>query len=315
MFIDEAYIQVEGGNGGTGRAAFFPGIKTGPSGGDGGKGGNVYVLAKKNLADLYKFTDARKYKAQDGKVGANFRRTGANGEDLTVYVPVGTLFIDQETKESFEIADVQNPVLLAKGGYGGKGNAKFSTPTNRSPKIAQPGKPGQERRFKMVLKLIAHFGLIGLPNAGKSSLLNELTSANVKTAMYPFTTLEPNLGVFNDRIIADIPGLIEGASDGKGLGVKFLKHIEKVEVLLHCIAADSTDIEKDYKTIVEEIKNYNDSLLEKNHIILLTKTDLVDEPTFKKCITKLKKYKKEIIPVSIYNPEQFSLLKEKIAKI
>jgi GTP-binding protein len=285
MFIDEAFIQVEGGKGGTGRASFFPGLKTGPSGGDGGKGGNVYVLAKRNLADLHKFVENRKYRAKDGQVGANFKRTGANGEDITIHVPVGTLFIDQETKESFEITDIENPVIHAKGGYGGKGNAKFATPTNRSPKNAQPGKPGQERTFKLVLKLIAYYGLIGLPNAGKSSLLNELTAANVKTAMYPFTTLEPNLGVFNNHVIADIPGLIEGASEGKGLGFKFLKHVEKVEVLVHCIASDSADIIKDYKTVMNELTQYNEDLASKRQIVLLTKTDLVDQKKEKQLLS------------------------------
>lgn len=315
MFIDEAYIQVEGGTGGAGRASFYPGFKTGPSGGDGGKGGNVYVLAKKNLADLHKFVENRKYRAHDGQVGANFKRTGATGEDITVHVPVGTLFIDQETKESFEINDTENPVLLAKGGYGGKGNAKFATSTNRSPKNAQPGKPGQERRFKLVLKLIAYYGLIGLPNAGKSSLLNELTAANVKTAMYPFTTLEPNLGVFNNHVVADIPGLIEGASEGKGLGFKFLKHVEKVEVLVHCLASDSADILKDYKTVMNELEQYNTDLASKKQIILLTKTDLIAESQQKELIAKLKKLNKNVLPVSIYNIEQFDSLKKALAKV
>lgn len=309
MFVDEAYIKVEGGTGGSGRAAFFPGIKTGPSGGDGGKGGNVYAVAEPNMVDLYKYTSVRLYKAGDGQVGANFRRTGADGEDLIIKVPKGTLFIDQETNESIEI-NTSEPVLLAKGGYGGKGNAKFATPTNRSPKTAQPGKKGQEKSFKLVLKLIAHYGLIGLPNAGKSSLLNELTAANVKTAMYPFTTLEPNLGVFNNNIIADIPGLIEGASEGKGLGFKFLKHIEKVEILLHCVAADSVDILNDYNTVIKEIEQYNAELLNKDQIILLTKTDVLDESKQNELIKKLQVYNKKVLPISIYNPTQFEALKK-----
>lgn len=314
MFIDEAYIQVEGGTGGTGRAAFFPGVKTGPSGGDGGKGGNVYAVAEPNMIDLYKYSTVTKFRAGDGVVGANFKRTGAHGTDLTIKVPVGTLFIDQETKESFEITTGE-PVLLVTGGYGGKGNAKFATPTNRSPKNAQPGKPGAERRFKLVLKLIANYGLIGLPNAGKSSLLNELTAAQVRTAPYPFTTLEPNLGAFNNSIIADIPGLIEGASEGKGLGIKFLKHIEKVEVLIHCIAADSEDIIKDYETVIAEIGRYNAQLLKKKQIILLTKTDLIDEKKQKDILKKLKKYNTLVLPVSIYNPEQFNTVKETLTKL
>lgn len=309
MFIDEAFIEVEAGNGGTGKAAFFPGVKTGPSGGDGGKGGNVFVVAEKNMVDLYKYSTGQKYKAQDGGSGANFKRTGAYGSDLIIKVPVGTLFINQETQESFEV-NTSQPVLLATGGYGGKGNAKFATPTNRSPRNAQPGKPGEIKRFKLVLKLIAHYGLIGLPNAGKSSLLNELTAAQVRTAPYPFTTLEPNLGAFNDKIIADIPGLIEGASEGKGLGVKFLKHIEKVEVLIHCVASNSEDIVADYKTVIKELKEYNESLLEKKQIILLTKTDLIDEKEQKKLITKLKKFNPQVYPISIYNPQQFDTVKE-----
>ncbi len=314
MFIDEAFIQVEGGTGGTGRAAFFPGVRTGPSGGDGGRGGDVFVEAHPNMIDLYKYSTVAKYRAGDGVVGANFKRTGAHGTDLTIKVPKGTLFIDQETKESFEI-NSEEPVLLVSGGYGGKGNAKFATPTNRSPKNAQPGKPGQIRRFKLVLKLIANYGLIGLPNAGKSSLLNELTAAQVRTAPYPFTTLEPNLGAFNDKIIADIPGLIEGASSGKGLGIKFLKHIEKVEVLIHCIASDSEDILKDYKTVIAEIGKYNKELLKKKQIILLTKTDLIDEKKQQQLEKKFKKYNPEVYLVSIYNPEQFNNLKELLKKL
>lgn len=310
MFVDEAQIIVKGGNGGDGTVSFFPGAKTGPSGGKGGKGGDVYVVGERNMVDLYKYISVKKYKASDGKRGENFQKEGASGENIILKVPIGTVITDIETNDTFELLEPEKPYILAHGGKGGRGNMSFATSTNRSPKNFGEGEKGIQKQYRLVLKLIANFGLIGLPNAGKSSLLNELTAAKVKTAMYPFTTLEPNLGVFDKYIIADIPGLIEGASKGKGLGIKFLKHIEKVQVLIHCIACDSKNSIEEYETVIKEMSEYNEELLSKKKVILVTKSDLVDKTNLENTIKKLKKYNVPILAISIYNPEQFDDLKK-----
>ncbi|NTU74212.1 GTPase ObgE [Candidatus Roizmanbacteria bacterium] len=245
MLIDEAYIVVRAGKGGDGKVSFFPGAKTGPDGGRGGEGGSVYARVNRTISSLNHYVKQKLFVAEDGKVGQSFQKTGADGDDLILDVPVGTTFINLETQEEVELMNEGELVPLCRGGWGGKGNMQLTNARFTAPRRAEKGKPGQEKKFKVLLKLIADFGLIGLPNAGKSSLLNELTAANVKTAAYAFTTLEPNLGAFYNRVIADIPGLIEGASSGKGLGTKFLKHIEKVQMLLHCVAADSADMMRD----------------------------------------------------------------------
>lgn len=310
MFVDESFISVQGGRGGAGAVTYFPGLKTGPSGGNGGNGGNVYVQGDKNLADLYKFASTTRYTAQDGKAGDNFNLHGHKGEDLILKVPVGTLLTDSESDFVIEVNDTESVQLLAKGGRGGRGNAHFMSATQQSTKRSLPPRDGQKRHLRLVLRLIADFGLIGLPNAGKSSLLNELTSANVKTAMYPFTTLEPNLGVFGNTVLADIPGLIEGAAHGKGLGIKFLKHVEKVPVLLHCIASDAENLVEIYQTIVKEMGEYNEELLQKPQIILLTKTDLISPQELQDKLKQLQKLQPTVLPVSIYNPQQFAALQD-----
>jgi len=309
MFIDEAVITVSAGAGGPGKVAFFPN-KRGPSGGAGGHGGHVFLKGHANMTDLHPFVNKQVYSAEDGVSGETFERSGAAGEDLILRVPIGTHVVNEKTTETFEISDSTTQVLIVRGGMGGRGNSAFVTSTYQTPRHAEPGEPGESVTLRLVLKLIADVGLIGLPNAGKSSLLNEFTNANVKTAAYPFTTLEPYLGVLEKLVIADIPGLIEGASKGKGLGVKFLKHIEKVGVLFHCISSESADVLKDYETVIREMKEFNPKLLEKKQIILLTKTDLIDVKTQKKLIVKLNNTKHEVYPVSIYNPDQFLKLKK-----
>ncbi len=300
MFIDEAEITVKGGDGGAGKVAFFVN-KKGPCGGNGGKGGDLYFIASSNVTDLKKFTEVTLFKAEDGQVGGSNRRVGRKGKDLYLSVPVNTMIIDKETDKEIALTEIRSTILVCRGGNGGLGNDSFKTPTHRTPRKATPGQKGVEKKITLILRLIAHFGLIGLPNAGKSSLLNELTNAHAKIADYPFTTLEPNLGVIDGRIIADIPGLIEGASIGKGLGIKFLKHIEKVSLLLHCISVESENIEKDYATVVEEISKYNKSILLKKSIILLTKSDLISQEEIKEKIEILKKLNPAAIPVSIHD--------------
>lgn len=309
MFIDEVILKVKAGNGGDGAVAFFP-MKKGPCGGPGGRGGSVFVRGNNQMADLHRYAGQAVMKAENGDKGMSFRKNGKNGEDLFLDVPVGTLLIDTESGFELEINDNKKDYLIAKGGVGGKGNSSFSTPTHQVPREFEKGTVGEKKTYNVVLKLIADFGLIGLPSAGKSSLLNELTAAKVKTAMYAFTTLEPNLGVLESKVIADIPGLIEGASKGKGLGFKFLKHVEKVPILLHCIAADSKDVEKDYQTINQELGSYNKKLLDKKQIILLTKSDLLSEDEMTALIKRMKKYRSEVLPISIYNPNQFDNLKK-----
>lgn len=309
MFIDEVSIKVKAGNGGRGASTFFP-MRKGPSGGPGGNGGSVFVEADPQMADLHKYLGAKEYKAENGQSGQNFRKNGRDGEDLILKVPIGTLLTDRETGYEIEVNETGKQYLLARGGNGGRGNASFASPTHQVPHEYEQGTPGQKKSYWTVLRLIADFGLVGLPNAGKSSLLNELTAAKVRTAMYAFTTLEPNLGVFELSVIADIPGLIEGASQGKGLGFKFLKHVEKVPVILHCIAADSPDIEKDYRTVMHELESYNPEVAEKEQTIILTKTDLISEKKQKELVKKLTQFQKEVLSVSIYNPEQFEKLQQ-----
>ncbi len=309
MFVDEVTIKVKAGSGGRGAVTFFP-MKKGPSGGPGGNGGSVFVEADPQMADLHKYLGAKEYKAENGQPGQSFRKNGRDGEDLILKVPIGTLLTDQETGFEIDVNEPGKQFLLARGGSGGRGNTAFATSTHQVPHEYKKGTPGQQKKYRTVLRLIADFGLVGLPNAGKSSLLNELTAARVRTAMYAFTTLEPNLGVFEASVIADIPGLIEGASQGKGLGFKFLKHVEKVPVILHCIAADSPDIEKDYQTVMHELTSYNPEVAEKEQTIILTKTDLVSEKRQKELLKQLSQFQKQVLPVSIYNPDQFEKLQQ-----
>ena len=289
MFIDEVEVVFQAGNGGDGRASFFPGARSGPDGGNGGDGANIYVAVSSDLSLLNKFQGKKLRKAEDGQMGGKNRKSGRSGEDLTVLLPIGSIITDLDTKETVELNGLNKKILIVKGGTGGRGTHDLASPSLTTPVHAEPGKPGQKRRLKIVLKLIADFGLIGLPNAGKSSILNELTRANVKVADYPFTTLEPNLGVMGKKIIADIPGLIEGASSGRGLGIKFLKHIEKVKMLLHCLSAESEYLDADYRTVRKEIMTFNPDLAKKPEIILLTKADMVSDKDLEKKRKILKK--------------------------
>jgi GTP-binding protein len=309
MFIDEAIITVKGGHGGAGKVSYFV-KKGGPSGGNGGNGADVYAVLNNNIKDLKKFISIGSYPAESGMPGGINRQFGKNGSDLLIHMPGGTTIINRETNVEVEL-NADNPkILLAKGGRGGRGNDALKSPVYQTPKKSEPGVEGEKIEYKLILKLLADYGLIGLPNAGKSSLINMLTAANVKTAAYPFTTLEPNLGEFNRKIIADIPGLIEGASGGKGLGIKFLKHVEKVNLILHCVPCDSANIVHDYETVIKEIKQYDKRILEKKQVILLTKIDLVTEKEMKEKMKLLKKYKLPILPLTIYDESTLEPLKK-----
>lgn len=285
-FVDEAVITIRSGNGGRGcvsfrREKYIP--KGGPDGGDGGRGGNIVFRASTRLNSLIDFRFQQLFKAQDGEPGRGRNQTGKDGRDVLIDVPVGTLVLEEDS--GHVLADLQREdqeVSILQGGRGGKGNQHFATPTNRAPRKAQPGIPGQQLRVRLSLKFLAHIGLIGLPNAGKSTILSRLTSARPKIDSYPFTTLIPNLGVidFEDQktlTVADIPGLIEGASQGRGLGHHFLKHIERTSLLLHVM--DITYVPKgevleDYHIVRGEIEKYHPSLSQKDQIVLVNKMDL-----------------------------------------
>jgi len=289
MFIDQAKISVMAGNGGHGvvsfrREKYVP--KGGPDGGDGGKGGDVIIQTDPNLHTLLDFRYRRRFKAQSGKHGQGANKTGRSGENLIIRVPKGTLIKELDTEEVLaDLVEDNQQVIVARGGKGGRGNARFATSTNQTPRNAESGEEGESRQILLELKLIADVGLVGLPNAGKSTLLSRLTAARPKIADYPYTTLSPNLGIVRYKeqlsfVIADIPGLIEGAHNGKGLGLDFLRHIERTKVLAFLIEYTSPDIFQDYQVLRNELNRYNPELLKRPSLIVLTKIDLEmdDEP-------------------------------------
>lgn len=308
MLIDEVTIEVEAGKGGDGmvsfrREKFIP--KGGPDGGDGGDGGDVILQCEPNVHALTFFNTRKKFKAEDGERGKPKKMHGKNGEDLFLQVPPGTLVFEKKDSEFSLAADLvakDQIIAIAKGGKGGLGNVHFATATHQTPREFKPGSRGENKILKLELKLLADVGLIGLPNAGKSTLISVVSSARPKIADYPFTTLEPNLGVVvcddYNFIMADIPGLIEGASKGRGLGDKFLRHIERTKIILHLIDANSQNVKRDYQTIRKELGEFNPELLKKKEIIALTKIDTLSAADLEKRIAALKFTNREIIPIS-----------------
>ncbi len=296
MLIDRAEITIRGGHGGHG----MPNKFKGPDGGNGGNGGSVFIKTSSNINLLNQFSEKDLFIAENGSMGGKNNRSGKQGSDIEILLPAGTSVIEKDTgKVILELTKPDERILICRGGRGGFGGT-----------TGTPGTRGEEKKVILSLKLIADFGLIGLPNAGKSSLLNELTNAKAETANYPFTTLEPNLGVFEDKCLADIPGLIEGASSGKGLGIGFLKHIEKVSVLLHCISCESGDVLKDYETVRGELDKFGFDLTKKPEIIILTKTDLVKTEDVQKLVKKLSKLVNKILPVSIHDYKSLEQFKK-----
>jgi GTP-binding protein len=286
VFIDSAKIHVKAGDGGNGvisfrREKYVP--KGGPDGGDGGNGGSVYIVADRNLTTLLDFRYAPHYKAERGAHGQGSHKTGLSGNDIIIKVPCGTLIKDAETGEVLgDLTEHGAKLLVAKGGKGGRGNQHFATPTNRAPRYAEPGEPGEERTLELELKLLADVGLVGFPNAGKSTLISVLSAAKPKIADYPFTTLEPNLGIvryqdYKSFVMADIPGIIEGASEGKGLGLKFLKHIERTKVLAILLPANSPDLKREYNILMNELKKFSPVLAEKPKVVVISKMDIAPE--------------------------------------
>ncbi len=328
MFIDSAKIAIKSGDGGNGcvsfrREKYVP--KGGPNGGDGGKGGSIVFVADHSLATLIDFRYRRIYKAQNGMHGMGGDKTGKNGADTIIRVPCGSMIKDAITGELLaDLIKDGDTYIAAKGGKGGRGNTWFATATNQTPRDAEPGRPGQEYEIQIELKLLADVGLVGLPNAGKSTLISKISAAKPKIADYPFTTLQPNLGIvkykdFQSFVVADIPGLIEGAHLGKGLGIRFLKHIERTKLLVFLIDATLIDYKakktEDYDILLNELKSYDVQLTKKPRIICFTKIDaLTDEQ--KKALSKIKfskgKQKYTILKISAVSGENIPKLIDEI---
>jgi len=289
-FIDYVKIFFRSGKGGAGSPHLHREksiLKGGPDGGDGGRGGHIILRGNKQYWTLVHLKFRKHIFATSGMAGASNTKTGAYGHDVVVDVPLGTIAKDGETEEViFEITEDGQEKILVQGGRGGQGNVHFKSPTHRTPRFAQPGEDGKEAWYILELKVLADVGLVGFPNAGKSTLLSVVSAAKPKIADYPFTTLVPNLGIVEYRdmqsfVMADIPGIIEGASEGKGLGLRFLRHIERNSMLLFMVPADSKNIHDDYKTLVSELEKYNPELLDKKRILAITKTDLLDKELIK----------------------------------
>ncbi len=327
-FVDEAVISVRSGDGGRGcisfrRAKYVP--KGGPDGGDGGNGGNVIIRATKRLHTLTDYSPRKHFKAQNGRPGRGKDQTGKDGKDVILEVPLGTIIYDQESGELLaDLIKEDQEIFLIPGGKGGKGNQHFATSTNRTPRIAQPGLPGQEKILKLSLKYIADIGLIGLPNAGKSTLLSRLTKARPRIDSYPFTTLVPNLGViiFDDEstlIMADIPGLIEGASEGRGLGHRFLRHIERTRLLLHLIDityVPEDELLEDFFTLKNELTKFDPSLMQKDEMVLINKIDIrsPEHRNIESITRALEEMGIDALPISALTGEGLDEVKQVLAR-
>ena len=325
MFIDQAQINVKAGDGGHGSVSFrreryIP--KGGPDGGDGGNGGSVYVVARDGVDTLLDFAGRHDWKAQRGGDGAGKNCTGKKGEDLLVIVPTGTLVYDAQKEILLKDMDeVEMTVCVAQGGKGGKGNARFAGPMNQTPREAEQGRPGEARVLRLELKLIADVGLVGFPNAGKSTLISRLSAARPKIAAYPFTTLHPNLGIaelsdYRRFVIADIPGLIQGSHTGQGLGHEFLKHIERTRILAHLVdisGLDQTDPVENYHAIRHELEQYSESLAQKPEIVIASKSDL--DPDGQKLEDFRRRLNRDVIGISSVSGNHVAELKEKLWKM
>lgn len=314
--IDELRFHAKGGDGGNGvvRWLHLKGKEySGPAGGNGGKGGDVYARAVSDISILARYTGSKSFRAGRGQDGQNRSRHGKGGEDITIDVPVGSVIKNLSTGEVFDLSAVGDRVMLLAGGRGGAGNEHFKSSVNQRPEESQPGQAGQEADFALELRLVADAGLIGLPNAGKSSLLNTLTNAKAAVGAYAFTTLDPNLGAMFGRILADIPGLIEGASSGKGLGHKFLRHIKRTRALLHCISLESEDPFADYGVVRKELAAYDEELSRKPEIVILTKADMKSLAEIASIVETFKTRGISAHPVSILDDESVKSLRDYLA--
>lgn len=325
-FVDYVKIHVASGKGGQGsrhlrREKYVP--KGGPDGGDGGRGGHVIIKADKNLWTLYHLKFKKHFRAEHGHSGGKSTSTGADGDDVYVEVPLGTVVRDKETNDIlFELTEDGEEKVIVKGGRGGLGNAHFKSATMQTPRFAQPGEEGEERDIILELKILADVGLVGFPNAGKSTLLSVITAAKPKIGNYEFTTLKPNLGIVEYRdhqtfVMADIPGIIEGAAEGKGIGHRFLRHIERNSTLLFLIPADAPDIKEQYDILVDELRRYNPQLLDKERLIAISKSDMLDEELKAEMKALLDKEFKEIpyLFISAVAQQGLTELKDKLWKM
>jgi len=325
-FIDFVKLVVRSGNGGKGsthlrREKFVE--KGGPDGGDGGKGGDVILKGNKDLWTLYEFNFKRHIRAEHGGNGGKQNRTGFSGEDAVMEVPLGTVIRETHSQKIIgEITENEEEFIVAAGGIGGKGNTHFKSATRQTPRFAQPGLPGVEKEITLELKILADVGLVGFPNAGKSTLLSVITAAKPKIADYEFTTLKPNLGIVEYRdhrtfVMADIPGIIEGAAEGKGLGHHFLRHIERNSTLLFLVPSDATDIKQEYDILIDELQRYNPESLDKDRLLAISKSDLLDDELHKEMDLQLKKDFKdmEYVFISAVSQQGLQELKDKLWKI
>ncbi len=317
-FIDEMTLHMRAGKGGDG-IVHWRNEKGreygGPSGGNGGRGGDVYVRGVRDYSVLLKYRNIKDFAAKNGQNGAGNDAWGENADDLILDVPIGSMLTNMTTGQKFVVLKEGELVFLLKGGKPGLGNAEFKGPKNVAPTQFTLGKEGEFADFFLELNLVVDLGFAGFPNAGKSSLLNVLTRAHAKVGAYQFTTLEPNLGDLHGYILADIPGLIEGASEGKGLGFKFLRHVNRTKAILHLVSLENEDIAKAYKTIRGELAAYSKELSEKEEILVLTKTDLVDAKTLKEKIKEAKKLNKRVYTVSIIDDKSVKELKDELVKL
>lgn len=317
-FIDEIQFHAKAGNGGTGvvRWRHEKGKEfSGAAGGNGGHGGDIYARAVRDINILARHKTVKEFKGGDGDAGQNSSKQGKAGEDCYIDLPIGSLIINLQTQRTVELVEEGQISKILHGGKGGLGNEYFKASTNVRPEQSTPGKEGEEADFTVELNLIADAGFIGLPNAGKSSLLNALTNARAKVGAYAFTTLDPNLGALpGGFILADIPGLIEGASEGKGLGDKFLKHVKRTKMLVHLVSLENEDMEQTYLTIRDELGKYDPSLAEKAEVVVLSKTDMADAAKIKAARKIISKYNKDILEVSVLDDASIKKLSEELTK-
>jgi GTPase len=317
-FVDEITIHVKAGKGGDGvvRWRHEKGrAKAGAGGGNGGKGGDILLKAVSDLSVLSAYKQIKEFSAEDGGPGENWGCHGKNGDATVIKLPIGSIITNAATGDVWSLEKVDEEICIAKGGRGGLGNEHFKASTNVTPMESTPGKPGEEWDLHIELELVADVGLVGLPNAGKSSLLNSMTRANAKVGNYQFTTLEPNLGDLYGVIIADIPGLIEGASEGKGLGHKFLRHVRRTKMIAHLVGADNEDVVAVYKTVRAELEAYDKELAEKEEVVILSKTDTTSLEEVEEKKKALKKLNKNVFTLSTLDDESLKSFKDELVKL